>query len=130
MNTIKYSGYYLVATGIIHNLIGLAIGWQSLLGMHNDNWFASTIVNGHMAFEREAIVWFLLAGFFWILFGFMLQKALKEGFIPPLSLAWGFIAIGIVIAVIMPVSGAYLFIIQGVVLLFGTVKLRQHSLTD
>jgi len=124
MKLMKYSGYYLVFTGVIHNLIGLAIGWQSLLSMHQDNWFASTFVNGQIIFQREAIVWFLLTGFFWILFGLMLQKALKEGFTPPLSLAWGFIAIGIVIAVIMPVSGAYLFIIQGIILLLGSRKLK------
>jgi len=123
----KYSGYYLVFTGVIHNLIGLVLGWQSLIGMHQDNWFASTIVNDQMIFQREAIVWFLLTGFFWILFGLMLQKALKEGFTPPLSLAWGFITIGIVAAIIMPVSGAYLFIVQGGILLFGSYKLKSQS---
>lgn len=127
MKAMKYSGYFLVFTGIIHNLIGLALGWQSLVGMHQDNWFASTIVNGEMIFQREAIVWFLLTGFFWILFGLMLQKALKEGFTPPLSLAWGFITIGIVVAIIMPVSGAYLFIIQGVILLVGIKKLKPQA---
>ncbi len=124
MNAMKYSGYYLVFTGVIHNHIGLLMGWQSLVGMHNDNWFSSTIVNGEMLFQREAIVWFLLTGFFWILFGFMLQKALKEGFTPPASLAWGFITIGIAIAIIMPVSGAYLFIVQGIILAIGSKKLK------
>lgn len=128
MKAMKYSGYYLVFTGIIHNLIGLALGWQSLVDMHQDNWFASTIVNGQMIFQREAIVWFLLTGFFWVLFGLMLQKALKEGFTPPLSLAWGFIAIGIIVAIIMPVSGAYLLIIQGIILLIGIMKLTPQTI--
>ncbi|PAJ74506.1 hypothetical protein CJF42_10300 [Pseudoalteromonas sp. NBT06-2] len=126
----KYSGYYLVFTGVIHNLIGLVLGWQTLVDMHQDNWFSSTIVNGQIMFQREAIVWFLLTGFFWILFGFMLQKALKEGFTPSLYLAWGFITIGIVIAIIMPISGAYLFIIQGAVLLTGLRKIKSKSLVQ
>ncbi|WP_170940561.1 DUF6463 family protein [Pseudoalteromonas sp. NBT06-2] len=130
MKVMKYSGYYLVFTGVIHNLIGLVLGWQTLVDMHQDNWFSSTIVNGQIMFQREAIVWFLLTGFFWILFGFMLQKALKEGFTPSLYLAWGFITIGIVIAIIMPISGAYLFIIQGAVLLTGLRKIKSKSLVQ
>ena len=124
----KYSGYYLVATGVIHSLIGLALGWNTLQAMHQDNWFATTIINDQMLFDREAIVWFLLSGFFWVLFGLMLQKALDDGFIPPMSLAWGFILLGIVAAIIMPISGAYLFIIQGVILLLGCKsKVRSNS---
>ncbi len=118
----KYSGYYLIATGVIHSLIGFALGWNILTAMHQDNWFASTVINNEMLFDREAIVWFILSGVFWVLFGLMLQKALNEGFIPPLSLAWGFILIGITIAIIMPISGAYLFIVQGVILLLGIKK--------
>ncbi len=123
----KYSGYYLVATGVIHSLIGLALGWNTLQAMHQDNWFASTIINDQMLFDREAIVWFLLSGFFWVLFGLMLQKALDDGFIPPMSLAWGFILIGSIAAIIMPISGAYLFIIQGIILLLGTQKSNNNK---
>lgn len=94
------------------------MGWQTLTSMHQDGWFFSTVVNNQLAFDREAISWFLLCGCFWILFGLLLQKALNEGFTPPNSLAVSFILIGVVIAVIMPVSGAYLFIVQGIILLF------------
>lgn len=124
----KYSGYYLIATGIIHSLIGFALGWNILLAMHQDKWFASTVINDQMLFDREAIIWFILSGVFWILFGLMLQKALNEGFTPPMSLAWGFIVIGIVVAIIMPISGAYLFIIQGIILHLGTHKVKQEKL--
>jgi len=125
----KYSGYYLIATGILHSAIGLILGWETLLAMHQDNWLASTMAGDQILFDREAISWFLLSGIFWILFGIMLQKALDEGFIPPVSLAWGFILIGIIVAIIMPVSGAYFFIIQGIVLLLGCKsKKRLRSL--
>lgn len=118
MKIAKYSGYFLIATGVLHSIIGLMMGWQTLLSMHQDGWYFSTVVNNQLAFDREAISWFLLCGCFWILFGLLLQKALNEGFKPPLSLAIGFITIGVIVAVIMPVSGAYLFIVQGVILLF------------
>tara|TARA_R110001599_G_scaffold107435_2_gene269735 strand:+ start:3604 stop:4002 length:399 start_codon:yes stop_codon:yes gene_type:complete len=129
MKPMKYSGYYLIATGVIHSLIGLALGWNTLIEMHQDHWFSSTVLNGQMLFDREAIVWFLLSGFFWILFGIMLQKALNEGFMPPRSLAWGFILIGILIAIIMPISGAYLFIIQGFILLLGIQKIKKSKVS-
>ena len=118
----KYSGYYLIATGILHSVIGLILGWETLLAMHQDNWLASTMIGDQILFDREAISWFLLSGIFWILFGLMLQKALDEGFIPPVSLAWGFVLIGIFVAIIMPISGAYLFIVQGIILLLGRKK--------
>ena len=118
----KYSGYYLIATGILHSVIGLILGWETLLAMHQDNWLASTMIGDQILFDREAISWFLLSGFFWILFGLMLQKALDDGFIPPVSLAWGFVLIGILVAIIMPISGAYLFIVQGIILLLGRKK--------
>ena len=117
MKCTKYSGYALLATGIIHSLIGLTLGWPILLDMHNSGWFSSTIVNGHIDFKREAIIWFLLAGFFWITFGFALQNAIDNGFSVPAQLGWSFTLIGCVIAYIMPVSGAYLFILQGVLIL-------------
>ncbi len=116
MKIIKYSGYYLLATGVIHNLIGLVLGWPSLVDMHQDGWLFSTEDNGQVAFDRAAISWFLISGTFWVLFGLMLQKALNEGFTPPSSLGWGFISIGTIVAIIMPISGAYLFIIQGIIL--------------
>ena len=118
----KYSGYYLFFTGLIHNILGLAFGWPVLLEMHQELWFATTVINGQMHFDREAIVWFLNAGFFWMIFGWMLQKALDQGFVPPPSLGWSFILIGLAYVVIMPASGAYLFIVQGAVLVYGVRK--------
>lgn len=118
----KYSGYYLLFTGLIHNLIGLAFGWPILLDMHQDAWFSSTVIDGQMQFDREAIVWFLNAGCFWMLFGWMLQKAIDHGFTPPKSLGWGFLTLGIIYVVIMPASGAYLFIVQGGILIYGVNK--------
>lgn len=120
----KYSGYYLVATGIIHNLIGLMMGWPILLEMANAGWISSTVVDGQVLMDREAISWFLITGFFWIAFGLTLQKTIEQGFIPPVSLGWNFIIIGTIVAFIMPVSGAYLFVIQGIILLRGTQKAR------
>jgi hypothetical protein len=87
--------------------------------MHNDAWFSSTFLDGKMLFDREAIIWFLTSGAFWVAFGLTLKKLLAEGFMPPSSLGWSFILIGIALSIIMPVSGAYLFIVQGALLVYG-----------
>lgn len=118
----KYSGHFLTATGIIHSIIGLLMGWPILLEMHDAHWFSSTMVNGEVLFDREAITWFLLAGIFWILFGITLQQAIAQGFVPSASLGWGFLIIGSGLVIIMPLSGAYLFIIQGAILIIGQRK--------
>ena len=128
MKAMKYSGYYLFFTGLIHNIIGLAFGWPVLLEMHNEHWFATTIIDGQMRFDREAIVWFLNAGCFWMIFGWMLQKAIDQGFVPPLSLGWSFLLIGIAYIVIMPASGAYLFVVQGVILIYGVNQTKDNAL--
>lgn len=122
----KNSGYYLLLTGIIHNLIGLGLGWNTLAEMHVDGWLSTTVINGEMLFDREAISWFLISGTFWILFGLTLQKALNEGFKPPLSLGIGLIVIGVIVAIIMPISGAYLFIIQGAILMSGASNTKKN----
>lgn len=119
MKMIKYSGHFLIATGIIHNLIGLAMGWPILTAMHQEAWFATTELDGNMLFDRAAIIWFLTSGTFWIVFGLTLKKLIAEGFIPPMSLGWSFIVIGIALVIIKPVSGAYLFIVQGALLVYG-----------
>ncbi len=75
MKPMKYSGYYLVATGVIHSLIGLALGWNTLIEMHQDHWFSSTVLNGQMLFDREAIEF----GFYYQAFsGFYLVLCAKR----------------------------------------------------
>lgn len=123
MKLMKYSGYYLVVTGVYHTLMGGYYGWQPLVNMHNEYWFSSVFLNDKPIFDRLAIIWFLIAGFMMIILGLCLQKALKEGFIPPLSLAWGLIIIGISLIFLSPFSSAYLLLAQGFILLFGIPEL-------
>lgn len=126
----KYSGYYLLFTGIIHNLIGLVMGRPILMNMHQEGWFDVIEGSGQILFDRSAISWFLITGFFWMMFGWTLQKAIEQGFIPPVSLAYSFIIIGAGVAYLMPMSGAYLFIVQGIILWFGITKRQKAVLSQ
>jgi len=129
MKLIKYSGYYLVITGVLHSIIGCVLRWPTLMEMHNENWFSSGFLNNVPLFDRLSAIWFLSAGLMMIILGLTLQKALKEGFVPPLSLAWGILLIGLALVFLIPVSGAYLLIIQGFILLFGIPELASKKLT-
>jgi xanthine/uracil permease len=123
MQLTKYSGYILCATAILHTAVGLILGWSTLADMHQSGWFNSTIIQGEIHFQREAIIWFLITGFFWMTLGLTLQTAINQGFSLPSQLGWSFTMIGIGLAYIMPESGAYLFIIQGGLILCENAKL-------
>ncbi|MDO3385655.1 DUF6463 family protein [Gilvimarinus sp. SDUM040013] len=127
MKIIVFSGYFLVFTGLIHSFAGIILGWSVLLEMHEEFWFATTIIDSRIQFDREAIVWFLNVGFLWMLIGWMLQKSANQGFIPPESLGWGLFFMGFLTVIIMPISGAYLLIFQGAMLIYGTRKAQSNS---
>ncbi|WP_125721351.1 DUF6463 family protein [Pseudoalteromonas rubra] len=114
MNRAAFLGNGLIATGLLHNLVGLLIGWDVLVEMHQEGWFATTVVNGSMLFDREAIVWFLSSGVLFLLLGTVLRQLstyqipVPRSFVPPLIL------FGLILVIIMPLSGAYLLILLGV----------------
>jgi len=119
MNWTKYSGYYLCATGVLHNVIGVILGWPILVLMNQHGWLASTVINGQMLFDREAILWFLSLGAFWVVLGLALQSALDQGFKLPRYLGWGFALLAAVLIIIVPQSGAYLLLVQGGLIILG-----------
>jgi hypothetical protein len=119
MNATRFSGYYLIATGVIHNTLGLVMGWSILVGMHRDGWWNTVEVGGQIDFARSAILWFLLVGFFWMLLGYLMQQWLRHTNQPlPASLGWGMLAAGVGVAIVLPASGAWLFIPQGLLILW------------
>ncbi|MDQ2078381.1 DUF6463 family protein [Marinimicrobium sp. ABcell2] len=119
MNATRFSGYYLIATGVIHNTLGLVMGWDILAGMHQDGWWNTIEAGGQINFARSAIAWFLLVGFFWMLLGYLMQQWVRHSNRPlPASLGWGMLAAGVSVAIVLPVSGAWLFIPQGLLILW------------
>ena len=119
MNPTRYSGYLLIATGIIHNSIGLVMGWSILQGMHEAGWWNTVEPAGEIDFARSAMIWFLLVGFFWMLLGYLMHQWVRHTQRPlPASLGWGMLAAGVSVAIVLPVSGAWLFIPQGLLILW------------
>lgn len=119
-NLWKYSGYLLIGTGVIHNFVGLLMGWSTLQGMHQAGWWNTLESAEGINFERSAIVWFLLVGVFWLAMGHLMQCWLKQIQKPlPIVLGYSFIAVGIAVAIVCPVSGAWLFIPQGLIIILS-----------
>ncbi|MCG7535057.1 DUF6463 family protein [Pseudoalteromonas sp. OOF1S-7] len=104
----------MIATGLLHNLIGLLMGWDVLTEMHQEGWFATTVANGSMLFDREAIVWFLTCGCLFVLLGVMMRYLGKHAISVPPVLAPSLFILGLVLVLIMPLSGAYLLILLSV----------------
>lgn len=126
MKLYKTSGWLLIAIGVLHNSIGLAMGWPILGDMVADGVWNSIEPGGQMHFDRSAILWFLLTGFFWMLLGYLMQAWLDQSLAPlPRALGWAFVAVGLVVAFVLPVSGAWLFIALGLLVVFGASESDQ-----
>ena len=67
----KYSGIFLVATGLLHSIVGIAMSKNELWGIVKDGLF-NTAKEGD--FERGIAFWFLVCGIVIIIFGHSIFK--------------------------------------------------------
>ncbi|GLI04927.1 hypothetical protein YDYSG_09570 [Paenibacillus tyrfis] len=110
----KYSGMYMIATGMIHNVVGLLMGWEVLGLMAQDGWVNSVSSEP----DRNAIFWFLAIGFFWMITGHVFHKYLKESdHALPAIFGWYLLLFAVVGCTLMPVSGIWLFFPQAIMII-------------
>ncbi len=105
----KISGRFLIATGILHNIIGVWMGFAILKQIALGGFVNA--IDPH--FDRMAIFWFLFSGFAMMMWGQLLfaMTSIPRGF------AWSLLVLCIVGAVMMPVSGFWLVIPQALYML-------------
>ncbi len=98
-------GPLMIATGIVHTIFGVAVGWAALADIWRDGVFNA--VEPHR--DRESWFWFLMTGWSWMIAG-ALAKGLerREEGLPP-WFAGNLLALGIVGVILVPVSGLWLF---------------------
>ena len=113
----KYSGIFLVATGILHSVVGIMMGGEYLWGIIKKGVFNAAkdddLATG-LAF------WFLVCGIIFIILGHLLHYYIKKVQQPaPNLLGYWLLGLGIIGCIIMPVSGFWLFIPQALVILFA-----------
>lgn len=105
-NLWRYSGWFLIAIGIFHNVVGLIVGQNIILEIIEDG-VLNTI---HLDHDRNAVFWFLATGFFWIIMGLHWQSLIRI-YNRPLSalVGWGMLIFAVVGVFLSPDSGIWLF---------------------
>ena len=116
----KYSGIFLIATGLLHTVFAIALGWKA---------FWAIIQNGvfnlptEVDYERGFAVWFFICGIFIILLGQVLHYYIKRDQKPaPLSFGYSLLVLTIFGCIVEPGSGFWLFIPQALIIIFANRK--------
>ncbi|MCZ8521667.1 MULTISPECIES: DUF6463 family protein [Paenibacillus] len=110
----RYSGWMLLGTGVIHNAVGLLLGWGTLSQMAHEGWWATVGMNA----ERNAIFWFLATGLFWMAAGHLLQRWItRHGQPLPAAAGWYMLAWAAAGCLLAPDSGIWLFFPQALIIL-------------
>ena len=118
----KYSGIFLIATGILHSVVGIAMGKDYLLGIIKDGFFNAT----QNDFPRGLVFWFLVCGVFFIILGQVLHYYIKKEQQPaPNILGYWLLGVGAVGCIIIPVSGFWLFIPQALIIIIANNKVKR-----
>lgn len=112
----KYSGTLLTATGILHTIVAIILGWESYVKMFRDGLINSTVDDFKLAFA----FWFFICGILLLFLGQTLQYYIKREQKPaPQSLGYSLLAISIIGCIIEPISGFWLFIPQALIIIMA-----------
>jgi len=115
----KYSGIFLIATGILHTIVAIALGKEAFLKIFRDGLYSLTSID----YERAFAVWFFICGIFVILLGQVLHYYIKKEQKPaPLSFGYSLLIFTIFGCVIEPGSGFWLFIPQALIIIFANKR--------
>ena len=117
----KYSGIFLVATGILHTVFGIAAGINELSGMVKDGFFNAAASDD---LSRGLIFWFLICGICFIILGHVLHYYIKKEQQPaPKLLGYWLLGLGVIGCAMIPASGFWLFLPQALIIIFA----KQHN---
>lgn len=115
----KYSGTFLVITGVIHTLYALVLGKDAFAEIINDGVIN---VTGEIL-SRAFALWFLVCGIILILWGQTLQFYIKKEQKPaPMFLGYCILAFAVVGCIVEPISGFWLFLPQALVIIAANRK--------
>lgn len=115
----KYSGVFLVITGIFHTIVAILI---------NGNIYLEILKSGLININSKDYAlgfsfWFFVIGVLLILFGLTLQYYIKKDQKPaPLFLGYAMLPFAIIGCLMIPSSGFWLFIPQALIIIFATRK--------
>ena len=114
-------GDVVTATGLLH----IALGALSFAGPLGDMARAG-VINSMRAFaDRQATLWYFVAGGFLLTAGLTIRWIRKRTGVAPLPLGWGLIVIAAIGAAVAPVSGFWLVLVEGVLLVVAGRSRRE-----
>lgn len=117
----KYSGLFLVITGILHTIIALFLNWRVYLDVIKDGLINTMGRESDRAFG----FWFLICGVLIILLGQTLHYYQKQTQKPvPLFLGYSILILAIIGCVIHPISGFWLFLPQALIIIIAN---KEHA---
>jgi len=109
----RSTGTLLIATGVLHALVGLSFAAKPVKAIVDDGVFNA--VDPHP--DRQYWFWFMVTGWLTVLIGQLTRRFERRGGTPPAFLGWHLLALSAVGAVLMPISGLWLLIPQGILVL-------------
>lgn len=115
----KYSGVFLVITGILHTVVAILINGNIYLAI-----LKSGLINiNSKDYALGFSFWFFIIGVLLILFNLTLQYYIKKDQKPaPLFLGYAMLVFAIIGCLMIPSSGFWLFIPQALIIIFATRK--------
>ena len=126
------SGQLLISTGVLHNAVGVAAGVGALAmpGVPARNFFGDIWRDGVIAAiepdpARGLLFWFLFFGVVVMLWGALLHRLERDGVRLPTSVGWQLLALGLIGGALIPASGFWLTVPQGLWVLW---KARRNAL--
>jgi quinol-cytochrome oxidoreductase complex cytochrome b subunit len=110
-------GKSILAIGILHIIVGIIV-FHDVLALLVSEKLVNTITLRQQPDRAEAF-WFLLTGFALLIVGGLVDWIERNGVNAPAFLPWSFLSIIVVIGLMMPISGVWLFIVPTVGLFRG-----------
>ena len=119
MKAWKYSGIFLIATGILHTIVAIALGKDAFIEIIRDG--VINVISQDCT--RALAFWFLICGIFVIFLGQVLHYYIKREQKPaPLFLGYSMLILTIFGCIIEPVSGFWLFLPQALIIIIANRK--------
>ncbi len=105
-------GDVITGTGVLHLALGVVMFQEPLRGMLGDG-----LVDSVGAFvDRDNALWFLVSGGFLLTSGLTVRWLKKVHGVVPTPLGWGLVVISVLGAAVEPLSGFWLVLVEGVLL--------------
>jgi len=114
----KLAGRWLMAAAVIHILLGVWFGRSALASLAEEGFFNT--VDPHK--DRQLVFWFIFAGLALLLLGHLMCWAAAAGRCLPAVLGWELLAVAVVGGVLMPVSGWFLIMVPGILIVVASKK--------